>query len=85
MYQIKNFTDNDDMKVIDTLGAFSVIEYQRDLSVMPNTVAGNGHYWEPNWPSGMRNEKISSIIITYTDGTKERIFDDNVNLAFWEE
>ena len=37
MYQIKNFTDNDDMKVIDSLGAFSVIEYQRDLSVLPQT------------------------------------------------
>ena len=37
MYQIKNFTDNDDMKVIDSLGAFSVIEYQRDLSVTPHT------------------------------------------------
>ena len=37
MYQIKNFTDNDDMKVIDSLGAFSVIEYQRDLSVTPQT------------------------------------------------
>ena len=37
MYKIKNFTDNDDMKVIDSLGAFSVIEYQRDLSVTPQT------------------------------------------------
>ena len=37
MYQIKNFTDNDDMKVIDSKGAFSVIEYQRELSVMPHT------------------------------------------------
>jgi len=37
MYQIKNFMDNDDVKVIDSLGAFSVIEYQRDLSVMPQT------------------------------------------------
>ena len=37
MYQIKNFTDNDDMKVIDSLGAFSVLEYQRDLSVTPQT------------------------------------------------
>lgn len=35
MYQIKNFMDNDDVKVIDSLGAFSVVEYQRDLSVMP--------------------------------------------------
>ena len=37
MYQIKNFTDNDDMKVIESLGAFSVIEYRRDLSVTPQT------------------------------------------------
>ena len=35
MYQIKNFMDNDDIKTLDTLGAFSVIEYQRDLSVAP--------------------------------------------------
>ena len=35
MYQIKNFTDNDDIKTLETLGAFSVIEYQRDLSVAP--------------------------------------------------
>lgn len=39
MYQIKNFTDNDDMKVIDSMGAFSVLEYQRDLSVTPNSAA----------------------------------------------
>jgi len=35
MYQINNFTNNDDIKIINTLGAFTVIEYQRDLSVMP--------------------------------------------------
>lgn len=29
--------ENDDVKVIDSLGAFSVVEYQRDLSVMPET------------------------------------------------
>ena len=37
MYTIKNFMDNDDVKVIDSLGAFSVVEYQKDLSVMPST------------------------------------------------
>lgn len=37
MYQIKNFMENGDVKVIDSLGAFSVVEYQRDLSVMPET------------------------------------------------
>jgi len=37
MYQIKNFTDNDDVKVMASMGAFTVIEYQRDLSVLPGT------------------------------------------------
>ncbi len=37
MVQIRNFADNDDVKVIDQAGAFSVIEYQRDLSVTPAT------------------------------------------------
>lgn len=37
MYRIKNFMENDDVNVIDSLGAFSVVEYQKDLSVMPET------------------------------------------------
>ena len=37
MYRIKNFTDNDDIRVLDQKGAFQVIEYQRDLSVTPAT------------------------------------------------
>ncbi len=35
MYQIHNFTNNDDVKILQTLGAFTVVEYQRDLSVGP--------------------------------------------------
>ena len=35
MYKISNFSDNDDVKIIDQSGPFEVIEYQRDLSVMP--------------------------------------------------
>ena len=35
MYQINNFFNNDDVKIKESLGAFSVVEYQRDLSVMP--------------------------------------------------
>lgn len=37
MYTIHNFTNNDDVKTIASLGAFSVIEYQKDLSVMPGS------------------------------------------------
>lgn len=36
MYQINNFVNNDDIKVTNQLGPFTVIEYQRDLSVMPH-------------------------------------------------
>ncbi len=36
MYTINNFTNNDDIKTLDSLGAFTVIEYERDLSVTPN-------------------------------------------------
>ena len=35
MYQIKNFTDNDDIRIVDANGPFTVIEYLRDLSVTP--------------------------------------------------
>ena len=37
MYQIRNFTDNDDVRILDELGPFQIIEYQRDLSVSPNS------------------------------------------------
>lgn len=37
MYKIHNFTDNDDIKILDQKGAFTVIEFQRDLSVTPET------------------------------------------------
>lgn len=37
MYQINNLTNNDDVRVLEERGAFQVIEYQRDLSVMPDS------------------------------------------------
>ena len=39
MYQISNFTGNDDVKTLCEMGPFTVIEYQRDLSVMPSNAA----------------------------------------------
>lgn len=35
MFKIKNFTDNDDIRVLGAMGPFTVVEYIRDLSVMP--------------------------------------------------
>lgn len=35
MFHISNFTNNDDIHVLDSMGPFTVIEYARDLSVAP--------------------------------------------------
>lgn len=35
MFQVKNFIDNDDIRVIEKLGPFTIIEYLKDLSVDP--------------------------------------------------
>ena len=43
MFKIKNFEDNDDVKVLEQLGAFKVVEYQRDLSV--NHVTAQAAYY----------------------------------------
>ena len=36
MYKIQNFKNNDDIKILQELGPFTVVEYQRDLSVQPS-------------------------------------------------
>lgn len=38
-YKVSNFVNNDDVKVLAKGGPFTVIEYQRDLSVTPGTAA----------------------------------------------
>ena len=43
MFEIKNFMENDDVRKVASLGAFSVLEYQRDLSVSPEN-AMNAYY-----------------------------------------
>lgn len=37
MYTIKNFLDNDDVRIVDAKGPFAVAEYIRDLSVSPSS------------------------------------------------
>ena len=43
MFQIKNFTDNDDVRILEKRGAFTVVEYLRDLSVTPSS-AQNAYF-----------------------------------------
>lgn len=35
MFTVNNFFNNDDIKILDSMGPFQVLEYTRDLSVMP--------------------------------------------------
>jgi uncharacterized protein (AIM24 family) len=37
MYKIHNFLDNDDINIVENNGAFTIIEYKKDLSVCPET------------------------------------------------
>lgn len=37
MYTINNFQNNDDVRILDEKGPFTIIEYKKDLSVTPNT------------------------------------------------
>jgi len=37
MFKIRNFQDNDNVKIVEELGAFQVVEYKRDLSVSHST------------------------------------------------
>ena len=43
MFKVKNFEDNNDVKVVAELGAFKVVEYLRDLSV--NQVTAQAAYY----------------------------------------
>lgn len=40
MFEIKNFTDNNDIRTLQKLGPFQVVEYVRDLSVSPENAMG---------------------------------------------
>ena len=37
MFRVNNFTNNDDIRILDSMGAFTIVEYLRDLSVVPAT------------------------------------------------
>ncbi len=37
MFKINNFTNNDDVRIVDQKGQFTVVEYKKDLSVTPAT------------------------------------------------
>lgn len=65
MFRISNFEDNDDVSVLDQMGAFKVIEWKRDLSVTPETAAVAWYCSEMN----MRRRQVvcdlsqSSVIV----------------------
>ena len=48
MFAIKNFTDNDDVRILDEKGPFSIVEYVRDLSVSPDNAISSYYCSEMN-------------------------------------
>lgn len=48
MFKIQNFEDNSNVKIIDNLGPFKVVEYQKDLSVTPGTAMASYYSAEMN-------------------------------------
>ena len=37
MYQIANLTNNPNVKIVQQMGPFTVIEHQKDLSIQPGS------------------------------------------------
>ena len=63
MYQISNFTDNDDVKIISRLGAFQVIEYQRDLSITPSSAVTAFYSAQMNVK---KRQLVCDLTVSYT-------------------
>ena len=61
MFKIKNFEENDDIKVLGKSGAFTIVQYERDLSVTPET-AMNAYF------SAQMNIKKRQLICDLSKG-----------------
>ena len=71
MYSVKNFFDNDDVKVINEMGPFKVVEYQRDLSVMPSSAALAYYCNEMNVRKRQVVCQVGTAIITLQAGAMQ--------------
>jgi len=58
MFTINNFMENDDVRRIASLGAFSVLEYQKDLSVSPYNAVTSYYMQEMN----LRKRQVLCIL-----------------------
>lgn len=55
-----------------------------EINLAPGGTMGGGTCWETLWPSNMSGEVITSINITYTDGTTVTINGESVEFAFFD-
>ena len=78
MYQISNFTDNDDVRIIAEMGAFQVIEYQRDLSVTPGSAATSFYSSQMNVRNRQLVCELSKAEVTIQAGAMQWML-GNVN------
>ena len=76
MFTIKNFTDNDDVRVINELGPFKVIEYQKDLSVNPTSAMREYYASKMNVRKRMVMCDLSKASITLQAGAMQWMLGD---------
>lgn len=71
MFKISNFTNNDDIQIINELGPFQVIEYQRDLSVSPDNAIMSYYCQEMNIKKRQLLCDLSKANITIQAGSMQ--------------
>lgn len=61
MFRTENFLKNDNIKILSEKGQFSVLEYKRDLSVMPNNAQGE-------WFNSQMNVRRRQLLCKLSNG-----------------
>lgn len=75
-FQIKNFTSNDDVNIIKSLGDFDVIEYRKDLSVNPYSAALAYYSSEMNVRKRQVIAKLNNKSVTLQAGAMQWMLGD---------
>ena len=71
MFAIKNFVDNDDVRMLGSMGPFTVVEYLKDLSVTPSTAMTAYYCNEMNVRKRQVICDLSKAIITLQAGAMQ--------------
>ena len=58
MYQLNNFFDNKNMKVLEQKGCFTILEHEKDLSVSPESAIVAYYASEMKLMAGLETDTI---------------------------